>query len=133
MEYEFNRDFIDGSPKANFSYGHEAVGFWLEQEIGGNVSKLSVVREQLQQIINDRYGQLQIPGKEFSLEADIQDVTITANDGLPKTTKLVVDEETDTGSEQADDELEQDQSFSFAQCGTEDFADMLDSWLEFLN
>ncbi|QDP00378.1 YacL family protein [Thalassotalea sp. PS06] len=133
MEYEFNRDFIDGSPKAKFSFGHETVGFWLEQEIGRNVSKLSVVREQLQQIINDGYGQLQIPGKEFSLEADIQDVTITANDGFADATNPSVDEEPDDGAEQPDDEFEQDQSFSFAQCGLEDFADMLDSWLEFLN
>ncbi|TKB47080.1 YacL family protein [Thalassotalea mangrovi] len=130
MEYEFYRDFIDQSPKASFSYGHEVVGFWLEQEIADDEIKLSVLSEQMQQIINNGFGQLQYPGKEFSLEADCDDVVVTANTQLQQYPKHQGDWHQDDDGYRP--ELEEDQSFMVAQCGSEDFLLMLQRWQEFL-
>ncbi|WP_394172613.1 YacL family protein [Thalassotalea litorea] len=138
MEYEFYRDFIDGSPKAKFTYGHEVIGFWLEQEIGTNVSKLSALIQQLQQMMNNRYGQLQHIGKEFTLEADFQDVSVMANSHLQVTSDKV---EVSDGDEnepylqsdaESKPEFDDDLTFTIAECGSSDFVNMLTLWHEYL-
>ncbi|TLU66756.1 UPF0231 family protein [Thalassotalea litorea] len=136
MEYEFYQDFIDGSPKAKFSYGHEVIGFWLEQEIGTNVSKLSALIQQLQQMINDRYGQLQLSGREFSLDADFQDATILANSHLQAgivTEGRHVDLEEGDAEPFEQQEFDENPMFVEAECGSPDLVHMLMLWQEFLS
>lgn len=120
MEYIFNTDFITGQPVAKFSYGHEAFGPWLEQEIGQNPKHLN----HLEALLNTHSVTQQsktLIGKEYSIEIDHGEVEVTANvnhieQNLPEALQHDVDD------------FEQN---SIAHCGLEDFISMLQSWREF--
>lgn len=119
MEYTFKTDFITGLPVAQFSYGHEAFGPWLEQEVSKDLIKLESVVE----FIAGFNVQTEIlVGKEYTLTIENGEVEVKAN---------VENIESELPENLLDDvdDFEQD---SMATCGIEDFLIMLESWRHFI-
>jgi uncharacterized protein YacL (UPF0231 family) len=120
MEYSFRTDFITGQPLAHFSYGHEAFGPWLEQEVGKDSVKLEQITAMLANVSNiDEICQI---GKEYTLTIAFGEVEVSANANH-------IDEQLPDHLVNDVDDFEQD---STASCGLEDFVEMLNSWREFI-
>lgn len=122
MEYTFKTDFITGQPNAQFSFGHEAFGPWLEQEIGQNIENLDRVEAFIAELLLSKQSAI-LEGKEYSLFVDNGDVEVAANANQ-------IDHELPESLLQDVDDFEQN---SIATCGVEDFSEMLQSWRHFNN
>lgn len=120
MEYTFRTDFITGQPLAHFSYGHEAFGPWLEQEIGKDSAKLQKITELIANVMNNN--EICRIGKEYTLTIAFGEVEISANANH-------IDEQLPDSLLNDVDDFEQD---STACCGLEDFVEMLNSWRDFV-
>ena len=119
MEYTFKIDFITGLPLANFSYGHEAFGPWLEQEISKDLLKLERIIEFVRSI-NAQTDTL--VGKEYTLTVANGEVEVNAN-------ATNIDNELPESLIGDVDDFEQN---SVSTCGLEDFIEMLESWQAFI-
>ncbi len=120
MEYTFKTDFITGQPIANFSYGHEAFGPWLEQEVGKDNLKLKSIIDLMREVTPGN--EICKPGKEYTLTVTFGEVEVSANannidDILP---------------EHLENDVDDFEQSSVATCGVEDFLEMLVSWQEFI-
>ncbi|OUS25558.1 hypothetical protein A9Q98_12130 [Thalassotalea sp. 42_200_T64] len=120
MEYSFRTDFITGQPLADFSYGHEAFGPWLEQEIGKDSVKLQKITDLIAKVMN--HDEICRIGKEYTLTIASGEVEISANANH-------IDSELPDNLVNDVDDFVQD---STASCGLEDFVEMLNSWQEFI-
>ncbi len=47
MDYEFKKNTLDGSYRVELSSGHEALGYWLLEEVGSDVAQLDALLLQL--------------------------------------------------------------------------------------
>ena len=119
MEYTFKTDFITGLPLAQFSYGHEAFGPWLEQEISKDLLKLERV---VKFIVNINAQTDSLIGKEYTLTVENGEIEVKAN------VQNIESELPDNLVDDVDD-FEHD---SMAICGNEDFLIMLESWRQFI-
>jgi len=101
--------------------GHEALGIWLTEELGKDSQKLALVLANIEML---QLGQLQeiiVQGKEYQLLMQTDGVQVCAHQmfGDPQESEL--------------DEVELDNSLSFAECGLEDFKLALLSWQSFFH
>ncbi|TEW51398.1 YacL family protein [Psychromonas algicola] len=120
MEFDFKKDYFSDKATVKLSMGHEAFGTWLEQEGQSKkwVEDLLVVIGQLQQRKITEY---KLAGSEFNLYLTIEEAKIS-NHSL----------------HESDDSLEDANELSFydqeiqAECGLEDFLNLLESWLAFI-
>jgi uncharacterized protein YacL (UPF0231 family) len=120
MEFEFRKDFISELATVKTSMGHEAFATWLEQE-GQTVDwieqLLATIAQLQQRIITD----FKLVGSEFSLLLNQDEVQVINH-------SLV--------NNQNEIDLEVDMDFydleSQACCGLEDFLNLIESWLEFV-
>ena len=121
MEYTFKTNFITQQPQANFSFGHELFGPWLEQEVGKDLVKLQSIFDLIDnlQLANDEHTLI---GKEYSLLINEGEVEVFANNNN-------IDEEVPLNIADDVDDFEQASS---ALCGLEDFVEMLESWQDFI-
>ncbi|MEC4725191.1 YacL family protein [Shewanella sp. D64] len=121
MEYEFRRNTLTGTVMASFSMDHEALGFWLVEELGECTDKYAEICQVVAQLQSNQLLHWRMVGKALSLELDSEQARIFAN-------------ELENGEEF---ELEYAMSLydgeSEAYCGLEDFQSALDSWHTFLN
>ncbi|MGS0674407.1 YacL family protein [Shewanella sp. 0m-4] len=121
MEYEFLRNTITDTVFARFSMDHEAVGFWLSEELADNRPLYVEICQQIERLQNGQGNEWRLLGKALSLELDTEQARIFAND--------IEDNE--------DQELDESMSFydgeSEAFCGLEDFYEVLVSWRHFLD
>ncbi|NRD72581.1 YacL family protein [Shewanella sp. VB17] len=121
MEYEFRRNTLTGTVLANFSMGHEALGFWFAEELGENEEKYDKIYQIVVKLQSNQLIHWCLVGKALSIELDTEQVRIFAN-------------ELENGEVC---ELEDAMSFydgeSEAFCGLEDFLSALQSWHSFLN
>jgi uncharacterized protein YacL (UPF0231 family) len=120
MEYEFQRNTLTGTLLADFSVGHEVLGFWFVEELGECLEK----HEELCQIIAKlQFNQLKdwrIIGNALSIELDGEQVRVFAN-------------ELESGEEfELEDTLSLYDDESKAFCGLEDFHVALQSWHTFI-
>lgn len=122
MEFDFKKDYFSDKAAVKLSMGHEAFGTWLEEEGQSKswIEKLLIVTTQLQQLEITEY---KLIGNEFCLYLTIEEAKIT-NHSLHGT-------EHDSELEDANDLNFYDQEIE-AECGLEDFIDLLASWLEFI-
>ncbi len=120
MEFEFRKDFITGQATVKLSMGHEAFATWLEQE-GQALSWVEDLLAQAAQLQQRVITEVKLVGSEFSLllnqeEAQVINHSLLNNDD--------------------DSELQDDWGFYDLEieacCGLEDFLNLLESWLEFI-
>ncbi|MEH6824010.1 MAG: YacL family protein [Motiliproteus sp.] len=118
MDYEFSTDPI-GNHVARCSMGHEALGSWLTAEIGTNHRQISTLFEAVQRLQQRQAWEFQLEGTEYALE-------LTRDEAIVRAHSLFADA----------DELTDAQDYydaeSLAQCGLEDFAELLHAWRQFI-
>ncbi len=120
MDYDFTFDEYD-KPIAEFSMGHEAIGSWFNDELGTNQQRIEELVDILEQLVSRRIQQRQVDGTEYQLRMNQEDVEVRAlslgmevdDEELPENTNLYDNE-------------------SYAECGLEDFQQVLISWQEFI-
>ena len=120
MEFEFRKDFISEQATVKLSMGHEAFATWLEQE-GQKVDWIEDLLSQIALLEQRTIKEFKLQGSEFSLFVN-QDEAQVVNHSLM--------------SNQDDIDLETDMDFYDleiqASCGLEDFFNLIESWLEFV-
>ncbi|WNC68032.1 YacL family protein [Thalassotalea nanhaiensis] len=119
MEYTFKTDFITGLPLAQFSFGHEAFGPWLEQEVSKDLVKLE---RTIEFIVNIKSQTDSLIGKEYTLTVENDEVEVKAN----------VEHIESELPENLLDDVDDFEHDSMALCGVEDFLIMLESWQQFI-
>jgi len=120
MEFEFRKNFISESATVKISMGHEAFATWLEQE-GQRVAWVEILLEKIHLLQLRQINEFTLPGSEFSLLLT-QDEAQVANHSLLNN----------------QDEMGLDEDMNFydleiqASCGLEDFINLIESWLDFI-
>nr|WP_077459843.1 YacL family protein [Salinivibrio sp. EAGSL] len=121
VDYEFSRNSFDDSYRIVFSMGHEAIGRWLFDEVGTELSHVEQYVEALAQLENEQ----QWRGHTFTLTANKDEVVVMANAML----QTPSDEAQATLSAQALTFYDQE---SCAACGYDDFMEMLSAYRDFI-
>lgn len=117
MDYEFKRS-IDGQVQAQFSMGHEAVGYWLNEEVKGNLAIIDTIELAAKSVAGSE-NEWVLTGHEYTLSIDTQEVMVRAN-------------QLDFSSDEMEEDMHyyDDESLSF--CGLTDFLFMLDRYRLFI-
>ena len=119
MDYEFIRE-PDGRLKAYLSMGHEAVGHWLNDEMGSQLSLMQEVLADIDALQRGEQETISRHGTVYSLHLSDEEAEVAAN---------VVQFE-------FADELEPDMAYyddeQMAGCGLEDFQRLLLAWHDFV-
>ncbi|KLN97608.1 YacL family protein [Moellerella wisconsensis] len=117
MDYEFFQD-LTGVISAKFSMDHEAIGYWLNEEVKGDLSIIEQINNAFSEIKGSNK-QWQKIGHEYTLLMDDEEIMIRANQLVFET-----------------DDLEEGMSYydneSVAFCGIEDFQLMLSDYSQFV-
>ena len=117
MDYEFQRD-LTGGILARFFFFFEAIGYWLNDEIQGDISLIDQILTEMDEVKGSEK-QWQLIGKEYSLSIDDEEIMVRANTLHFET-----------------DDLEEGMSYydneSIAFCGLDDFATMLQKYRLFI-
>ncbi|WP_434358432.1 YacL family protein [Parasalinivibrio latis] len=120
MDYEFRRNNLDDSYRAQFSMGHEALGRWLTDEVGRDKEKIQLVLGKLHEM-KDQVSEWRLVGEELTL-------VLSDNEALVQDNRLF---------SEGDDDLEDDMHYydeeNIALCGFEDLIDVLEAWQAFLS
>ncbi len=120
MDYEFNQDSY-GEITINFSLGHEAIGYWLYEEIKDDLVKIallkSIANEKMKQHSLEYY---QFNGRQYHLRLNSDEVII----------QLKSFANPDISLEQG---MHYDDNDKEACCGTTDFMTMLEHYSLFLS
>ena len=120
MEFEFRKDFISEQATVKLSMGHEAFATWLEQE-GQAISWVEELIVKIELLQQRSITDVKLVGSEFSLLMT-QDEAQVINHSL-----LNNQEELDLEMNMDFYDLEIQ-----ASCGLEDFMNLIESWLEFV-
>ncbi|MFC3912691.1 YacL family protein [Pseudaeromonas sharmana] len=119
MDYEFIAE-PDGSLKAYLEMGHEALGHWINDELGEDLLLGQQVMTMLLQSENQPDQTWTLPGKVYTLTLADGEIEVMAN---------VVHFD-------FPDELEADMSYyddeQISGCGVQDFMVLLQNWLSFV-
>nr|WP_152795050.1 MULTISPECIES: YacL family protein [unclassified Salinivibrio] len=121
VDYEFSRNSFDDSYRIVFSMGHEAIGRWLLDELGTELTQVTSCLHTLQQLESEQ----QWRGHTFTLTANRDEVVVVANAMLQPAS----DEAQTTLNEQALTFYDEE---SYAACGYQDFVVMLDAYQDFI-
>ncbi|MDX2422915.1 MAG: YacL family protein [Amphritea sp.] len=119
MDYDFTHD-IYGAFCAEFSMGHEALGYWLTYELRSRqpvIAELLRITEELQQHQRRDY---MMEGSEYNLILNQDEAVVRAH---------ALDAYDDT-VEPEDNLVYYDQE-STASCGLDDFIEILEGWQQF--
>ncbi|WP_237386369.1 YacL family protein [Xenorhabdus sp. Sc-CR9] len=117
MEYEFIQD-LTGQVTTSFSMDHEAIGYWMNEEVKGDFNVLDKIIAALKDIKGSER-QWQLAGHEYTLVMSEDEIMIRANQ-LQFDTEML-----EEGMSYYDNE-------SLAFCGTDDFVVMLADYKEFV-
>jgi len=123
MEYDFLRNTITGTAFARFSMDHEALGFWLTEELADDVAKYVEICQQIERLQASQSSEWRLLGKSLSIELDSEQVRVFANN--------IVDDESE--AETMDESMSFYDGESEAFCGLEDFYDVIINWRKFLD
>lgn len=116
MDYEFQQD-VTGHVIARFSMDHEAIGYWLNEEIKGDLCQLEQIQAGYHSIKGSGRQWKKI-GREYTLFMDDEEIMIRANQLHFQT------EDLEEGMCYYDSE-------SIAFCGLDDFINMLENYRNF--
>lgn len=120
MEFDFKKDYFSEKATVKLSMGHEAFATWLEQEGQKKdwVNELLVKIEALQKRELTEY---KLAGSEFDLYLNIEEARVVNHSLHDSQSEL----EDDNDLHFYDQEIE-------AECGLEDFLNLISSWSEFI-
>ncbi|SHI26118.1 YacL family protein [Ferrimonas marina] len=118
MEFEFRRD-IQGSPSAQLSMGHEALGRFLTEELQ-QPATIQLVLSGLSQVQQGQQPRYQLQGSE-------QTLLLESDEALVEDHHLEHDRAAAEELEFALYDAE-----AMASCGLDDFENLLKQWLLFL-
>ncbi|WP_417225108.1 YacL family protein [Amphritea sp.] len=119
MDYDFTHD-IYGAYCAEFSMGHEALGYWLTYELRSRqpvIAELLRITTELQQQQRREY---LMEGSEYNLVLNQDEAIVRAH---------ALDAYDDT--EEPEDNLVYYDQESTACCGLDDFIEILQGWQQF--
>lgn len=119
MDYDFTHD-IYGAYYAEFSMGHEALGYWLTYELRSRqpvIAELLRITTELQQQQRHEY---LMEGSEYNLVLNQDEAIVRAH---------ALDAYDDT--EEPEDNLVYYDQESTACCGLDDFIEILQGWQQF--
>lgn len=119
MDYDFTHD-IYGAYQAEFSMGHEALGYWISYELRDrsiNIANLLTIISELQQRQRRDY---LMEGAEYNLHLDQENAVVRAH---------ALDSA--FGEDSPEDQLEFYDQESTASCGLDDFIEILEGWQSF--
>jgi len=119
VDYDFTHD-IYGAFRAEFSMGHEAIGYWLTYELR---SRQAVIQQLLTIISELRQHQRMdylMEGSEYNLLLNRDEAIVRAH---------ALDSEYE--EEQPEDNLVFYDQESTASCGLDDFIEILEGWQQF--
>jgi len=120
VDYDFTHD-IYGAFRAEFSMGHEALGYWLTYELRSRqtvIAELLVIIDELQQ--HQRMDYL-LEGSEYNL-------ILTRDEAVVRAHAL----DSAFEEEQPDDNLVFYDQESTASCGLDDFIGIIEGWQRFI-
>ncbi len=117
MDYQFFQD-ITGKVSAKFSMDHEAVGYWLNEEVKGDLGLLENIESNYESLKGSEK-QWELIGHEYTLVLDDEEVMIRANQLTFETDGL------EEGMSYYDNE-------SIAFCGIDDFLSMISEYRIFV-
>lgn len=120
MDYEFRRNTFDNTLHAHFSMGHEALGRWLQDELGISHQDIDEVLLNLRRVVAQG-GQWRREGRVFFLHVTQEEALIQAN---------VLSEEIEEDMPEKDFHAYDEESFCI--CGPEDLLSVLEGWQDFL-
>lgn len=121
MDYEFTLD-LSGDYCAEFSMGHEALGYWLTNELGSRQSVMTAIFSAIEQLQNKQRWDYEVEGAEYNLLLTRDDATVRAH-GL----------DSDFADDEPEEELDYYDQESTACCGLEDFIEILTGWQAFIS
>lgn len=119
MEYQFSFDIYE-KPIAKLSMGHEVIGRWLSDEVSNNQQTINQILDIISQLERAKIFTRRMAGKDFEISFNQHDVEITTQcfgsefaDALPEDTHIYEQE-------------------SYAECGLQDFKQLLTDWQRFI-
>ena len=121
MEFEFRKHFISDSATVKISMGHEAFATWLEQE-GQEVAWVKQLLEQIILLQEHKINEIKWQGSEFSLLLTEDEAQVANHSLLNNQDEMGLDEDMNF----YDLEIQ-------ASCGLEDFINLIESWLAFID
>ncbi len=127
MDYHFQRNFA-GQPEAQFSMDHEAIGFWLTDELGSNNQQLEHLLQVIDSLEKGQRWEYFDDGTDYRLHLTRDGATISA--------ALLESESTMPVSLEGCDVLAQLDYYdheSMSHCGLDDFKQLLLGWQAFLD
>ncbi|WP_441002183.1 YacL family protein [Pseudocolwellia agarivorans] len=124
MEYEFIHDSLTGSATARFSMEHEIMGPWLEVEIGKNTTKLLELIKVIDNLKERQTKDVIVNGVEYTLIFSEDSVSIISNANFEQIEHNLENVEIEQGLNTDFD--------SSAECGIEDFKELLVKWSNFI-
>lgn len=122
MEYEFIHDSFTGGATARFSMEHEIMGPWLEVEVGKNLDKVKALLDVIDDVKERKQKDITVNGVEYTLIFSEDSVKVISN---------VDFEYINTENVELEEGLNTDHDNS-AECGIEDFKELLVKWSIFL-
>ena len=119
MDYDFTHD-IYGAFRAEFSMGHEALGYWLTYELRSRQAVISELLTIISELQNRQRMDYLMEGSEYNLLLSRDEAVVRAH---------ALD--SDFEEEQPDDNLVFYDQESTASCGLDDFIEILEGWQQF--
>lgn len=119
MDYDFTHD-IYGAFKADFSMGHEALGYWVTYELR---SRQNVITELLR-VINELQQRQRL---DYLMEGSEYNLILNQDEAIVRAHAL--DSAFDDNT--PDDNLEFYDQESTASCGLDDFIEIIEGWQKF--
>ena len=120
MDFDFKKDYFSDKKTVKISMGHEAFGTWLEQE-GQSKVWVEDLLINIVKLEQKKITEFKLIGSEFGLYLTPEEAKIT-NHSL---------HDLDSTLEDANDLNFYDQEIQ-AECGLEDFVNLIESWLGFI-
>ena len=119
MDYEFVAG-ADGRLVAKLSMGQEAIGHWINDELGTDLARMDNMLSAIGRLQQGEEEQLRFQGQVYSLLMGDDEVEVMAN-----VVNFTFPEELEADMAYYDDE-------QMAGCGLDDFQNLLQAWRAFV-
>ncbi|WP_428035746.1 YacL family protein [Amphritea sp.] len=119
MDYDFTHD-IYGAFRAEFSMGHEALGYWLTYELRSRQLVIAELLSIITQLQSHQRLDYLMEGAEYNLLLNQDEAIVRAH---------ALDSEFE--EEQPKDDLVFYDQQSTASCGLDDFIEIIEGWQQF--
>lgn len=119
MDYDFTHD-IYGAFRAEFSMGHEALGYWLTYELRSRQTVIAELLAIIAELQNHQRMDYMLQGSEYNLLLSRDEAVVRAH---------ALDSEFE--EEQPEDNLVFYDQESTASCGLDDFIEIIADWQQF--